>query len=73
VTGDARSSLAGDDGSGESTNLGEFVALRELAFEAEDLVRDSSGSFWNTHSRPLDVHLAQGYSRLHLIFDSAHA
>lgn len=37
------------------------------------LLRDSSGSFRKTHSRPRLVHLAQGHSRLHLILDSAHA
>jgi hypothetical protein len=41
--------------------------------EAFFLFRETSGSLMNTHSRPREVHLEQGYCRLHFTFDSAQA
>lgn len=62
----------GGVGGAERSN-GRGLDFREVALELELLLRDSSGSLRNTHSRPRDVHLAQGYSKLHLILDSAQA
>ena len=42
-------------------------------FAAIFLILDCSGSLMNTHSLPREVHFEQGYCRLHLTFDSAHA
>jgi hypothetical protein len=51
-----------------------FEGDSEAAFlEAFFLLREASGSFMKMHSLPRDVHLEQGYCRLHLTFDSAQA
>lgn len=50
------------------------VALAAAAlFAALRLFLEASGSLMKIHSRPLEEHLEQGYWRLHLTFDSAHA
>lgn len=63
---------------GVSDVAGSAAALTEAAccialFAALRLFLDASGSLMNMHSLPLDEHLEQGYCRLHLTFDSAHA
>ena len=42
-------------------------------FEAFFLFLEASGSLMKIHSRPREVHLEQGYWRLHLTLDSAQA
>jgi hypothetical protein len=64
--------ISGDKGGVGAAGCGD-VNLRDLVLEALLLLRDSPGSFRKTHSRPLDVHLAHGYCRSHLIFESAQA
>lgn len=63
---------------GVSDIVGSPAALAAAAccialFAALRLFLDASGSLMNTHSLPLDEHLEQGYCKLHLTFDSAHA
>jgi hypothetical protein len=51
----------------------ELEESEEAFLEAFFLFRETSGSLTNTHSRPREVHLEQGYCRLHFTFDSAQA
>ena len=52
--------------------------MLELAAEARRaaaafLLRETLGSLMKTHSRPREVHLEHGHSRLHLILEAAQA
>ena len=49
------------------------AASEGFLFEAFFLFLEASGSLMKIHSRPREVHLEQGYWRLHLTLDSAQA